>query len=143
MWKIIYTSPSGVNVWFNTHTEKVFFGDDPEKAVVLDAYLEASEAMGDYGMKYDNEKPRPSLLFRSLNKAVQGVIAVLEYGAKKYAPDNWKLIEQHRYEDALARHYLAFTSGETHDPESGLPHIDHILCCALFISEKGKEDGKY
>ncbi len=143
MWKVIGTTPNGTNVWFNTHTEKGFMGDDPEKAAVLDAYLEASEAMGDYGVKYDKEKPRPSLLFRSLNKAVHGVIAVLEFGAKKYAVDNWKKIEQDRYKEALGRHYLALMAGEKNDPESGLPHIDHLLCCALFISEMEKQNGKY
>ena len=95
------------------------------------------------GLKYDSDKPRPQLLFKSLNRAVMGVIATLEYGAKKYGADNWKKLDdiEERYFNALTRHYLAIQGGETHDPESGLPHIDHLICSALFISEWQKTNG--
>jgi hypothetical protein len=124
---------------------------DASDAVIAQAkkiYLESQHipaAMANIveGVKHDKEKPRPSLLFRSLNKAVHGVLAVLEFGAKKYAVDNWKKVEQDRYKEALGRHYLAIMAGEKNDPESGLPHIDHLLCCALFISEMEKQNGKH
>ncbi len=96
--------------------------------------------MQDVGIKYDTGKVRPQLLFKSLNRAVMGVLAVLEYGAKKYAPDNWKKLDdiEERYFNAMQRHLLAIQGGEVLDPESGLPHIDHIICSALFISEYQK-----
>lgn len=99
--------------------------------------------MSETGIKHDSGKPRPHLLFKSLNRAVMGVLAVLEYGAKKYTPDNWKKVQplEERYLDALGRHYMSLMSGETHDAESGLPHIDHILCCAMFVSEWQKTNG--
>lgn len=90
------------------------------------------------GLKFDGGKPQPTLLMRGCAKAIAGVIAVLGFGAKKYAADSWKQVEdgETRYRDALYRHLSAIEQGETHDPESGLPHIDHIACNALFLSQK-------
>ena len=52
---------------------------------------------------------------------------VLTFGAKKYAPDNWKLCEDpQRYKDALLRHTYAYLSGEEFDQETGLPHTSAI-----------------
>jgi hypothetical protein len=93
------------------------------------------------GIKHDLGKVRPYLLFKSLNHAVQGILKVLEFGARKYTPDNWKRVVplEERYLDAIGRHYLAIMSGEQIDEESGLPHIDHLLCSALFVSQHQKE----
>lgn len=61
------------------------------------------------------------------------VIAVLTYGAQKYAAHSWKNVSSSRYEDALKRHILALDNGEIYDDESGLPHRAHIACNALFL----------
>lgn len=66
------------------------------------------------------------------------VEAVLQHGAKKYAPDNWKLVLAEpggveRYKQACLRHIKAMYDGERTDPDSGLPHAAHALCCVLFI----------
>lgn len=94
------------------------------------------------GKKYDSEKVRPSLMLEGMPNAVQGVLKVLEFGAKKYDVNNWQKVEEgeQRYLDALARHLLAIFAGEKIDPESGLPHIDHLNCCGLFISEIQKAE---
>lgn len=92
----------------------------------------------DYTRKYDAGKVKPSLLFSGCAKAVAGVLAVLDYGIEKYkVPNSWKNVEsaEERYTDAMYRHMLALASGETNDPESGLPHIDHIATNAIFLSE--------
>jgi hypothetical protein len=93
------------------------------------------------GIKYDSEKPRPYTLLQSLAKSLNGIIKVLEYGAKKYDVDNWKRVEplEQKYMDALTRHYLAILNGEELDAESGLPHIDHLICNAMFVSQRKKE----
>lgn len=58
---------------------------------------------------------------------------VMHYGAKKYGPENWKGCEEPmRYLWACRRHLLALSSGEQRDPESGLPHASHALCCCVF-----------
>ena len=63
------------------------------------------------------------------------VVDVLEYGAHKYAPDNWQTVEdgEKRYYDALLRHLFAWKEGEAIDDESGLPHIAHVAANALFL----------
>jgi len=85
------------------------------------------------GVKGDGTKPRPTLLLKSCNKAVQSVIDVLEYGARKYSADNWKKVEHERYLDAALRHMIAYTSGEVNDSESGKHHLAHTMCCILFM----------
>ena len=84
------------------------------------------------GVKYDNGKPQWSLLpFRALTQVVE----VLTYGAKKYAPDNWKKVPdaRRRYIDAGFRHFTAYAAGETHDPETGKHHLAHAICCLLYL----------
>lgn len=84
------------------------------------------------GQKFDSLKMRYSLLPKN---ALNQVIGVLEYGARKYAPDNWQRVDnaRERYYDALMRHVDAWWQGEVRDSESGLHHLAHATCCALFL----------
>lgn len=84
------------------------------------------------GAKLDNGKPRWSLL---PFEALAMVVDVLEFGAKKYAPDNWRKVDnaEKRYTDALLRHVAAWLTGEQKDPDSGLHHLAHVACNALFL----------
>ena len=84
------------------------------------------------GVKYDNDKPQWSLL---PFKALKEVVDVLTYGAKKYAPDNWKKVPnaRQRYIDAGFRHFTAYVAGEKLDPETGKSHIAHAICCLLYL----------
>ena len=91
------------------------------------------------GIKHDGGKLRYSLLpWGSITKIVE----VLEFGANKYAVDNWQKVAdgQNRYFDAAMRHLIAYRSGEKVDPESGLNHLAHAGCCVLFLLYlEGKE----
>lgn len=84
------------------------------------------------GVKLDSGKRRWSLLPRG---TVPQVVDVLEYGARKYAPDNWQKVPdaRRRYYDAAHRHIEAWWGGETRDPETGLHHLAHATCCLLFL----------
>jgi len=84
------------------------------------------------GMKFDNGKLLYSLIPPETLKALA---EVLTYGAQKYAPNNWQKVENGdiRYMDALFRHLEAFRSGETHDPESGMHHLAHVLTNVAFL----------
>ena len=89
--------------------------------------------------KADKDKPRPSLVQPALIRADMGV---REYGCQKYhKPDNWRNVEASRYWDALLRHVLAaWDDWQAVDPESGLPHLHHIICNAGFLAQY-MEDG--
>ena len=93
--------------------------------------LEHKEAV-----KYDNEKPCMDLLDPV---ALEGLAEVLTFGAQKYAAHNWrKGIVNSRLIAAMLRHLFAIMRGEDIDPESGLPHIDHLGCCWMFLSNNMK-----
>lgn len=93
------------------------------------------------GIKYDADKPKFSLIKVD---AFMEMVKVLTYGAKKYSPDNWKLLEnsQQRYFDAANRHMWAWFSGEKHDSESGYHHLAHAMSSLLFIMQMDLEDEK-
>lgn len=84
------------------------------------------------GVKYDSGKPTPRLL---PPHALLAIAKVLEFGARKYSPDNWKHVENagSRYMDAMLRHILAYMSGEENDPETGESHLAHAGCCLMFL----------
>jgi hypothetical protein len=86
----------------------------------------------DAGTKYDADKPRTDLLDPD---ALIGIAHVLSFGARKYAAHNWrKGISWSRLLGAILRHTFALMRGEDVDPESGLPHVDHLGCCWMFLS---------
>lgn len=88
------------------------------------------------GRKDDSDKLRMDLLDPI---ALEGLAAVLTFGAKKYASHNWRGgISYSRLIGALFRHGFAVVRGEDLDPESGLPHIDHLGCCWMFLSNLSK-----
>lgn len=58
---------------------------------------------------------------------------------KSSGVENWKKgLDQKEILDSLTRHLFALISGEENDPESGLPHIGHIMCNALFYQYYNK-----
>ena len=85
-------------------------------------------------VKYDDNKPDWSLVpFESL----EGMVKVLEFGAKKYDNWNWTNDSGFSYTRVLRsclRHIFSYMRGEDNDPESGLSHIHHAMCNLLFIS---------
>ena len=88
-------------------------------------------------MKFDGDKVRQELLMQGCPNAIEGVSKVLTFGAAKYAAHSWKQLENNveRYTGALYRHMNAIDRGEEVDPESGLPHIYHVACNAMFLAE--------
>ena len=89
------------------------------------------------GLKYDQEKPPMELLDAY---ALEELTKVLAFGKKKYAAENWRQgINTTRLLGAALRHIFAFLRGEDNDPESGLSHIAHAMCCCMFILWMTKE----
>lgn len=94
------------------------------------------------GMKYDAGKPRMDLLLDGCPNALLRISDVLTFGAQKYVAHSWHTVAEgkSRYKAALLRHLTAHALGETLDSESGLPHLAHAACCALFILELEQMD---
>lgn len=86
------------------------------------------------GQKHDGGKLRWDLL---PPEATEAVVKVLTHGAQKYGPENWRNVEEprRRYYAAAMRHLNAWRQGFEADPDSGLPHLAHAICCLLFLVE--------
>lgn len=85
------------------------------------------------GKKFDTGKPPMALLS---GVALLEIAKVLEFGAKKYAPDNWRGgFAWRRVGSAALRHLFAWLNGEDKDSETGLSHLAHCGCCILFLLE--------
>lgn len=68
--------------------------------------------------------------------ALQQVVEALTYGAAKYTPHSWRLVESFRYVDAVYRHLEMARKGETHDEESALPHLAMAITNLMFLLER-------
>jgi hypothetical protein len=85
------------------------------------------------GLKYDSDKPDYSLLS---SVAIDELAKVLTFGKVKYSAHNWrKGITASRLLAAALRHVFSYLRGETYDPETGLSHMAHAMCCCMFIIE--------
>lgn len=83
--------------------------------------------------KYDQNKVRMDLVPLSV---MESLGQILTMGTQKYSENSWQNLPDFwkRYKAALLRHLTAIDKGELIDQESGLPHIDHVLCNAAFLS---------
>lgn len=69
-------------------------------------------------------------------RAFEAMADVLEFGAKKYARNNWRkgYIDKFSAADSLYRHLRQMILGDEPDKESGLPHIGHLMCNVMFLT---------
>lgn len=99
-----------------------------DEAKRLNAQLDV-ESTG--GVKFDGDKPRMDLLDPY---AIEQLSQVLTFGARKYAAHNWrKGLHKSRLIAAALRHLFAYLRGEDKDPETGLSHAAHAMCCCMFL----------
>lgn len=63
------------------------------------------------------------------------IAKVLQYGADRYEPNNWRLIPQEEHINHALIHIMAQLAGDTQDD-----HIDHALCRLMmaYATEKSK-----
>ena len=94
--------------------------------------VSASQTATTGGRKFDGGKTQFGLMPPF---ALKEFADVLTYGAKKYEPDNWKRVPdaKRRYFDAAMRHMWEWKRLEKTDPETGLHHMAHAMCCLAFI----------
>ena len=91
------------------------------------------------GAKYDDGKPRPSLV---PVEAIEAIMQVREYGMRKYGDaEDWRSIAPERWHDALLRHVLYMWDNPLAiDDGSGLPSMWHVITNAAFLCATLKED---
>lgn len=89
------------------------------------------------GTKYDGDKFYGSILYEYFPRAVEEVMKVSTFGAKKYSRGGWAHVPNaiERYTDAMHRHLLSEARGEVLDSDSGLPHKAHAAWNALCVLE--------
>lgn len=95
-------------------------------------------------LRYNKGKPQLSLVIEA-RYALEGAAEVLEFGMGKYDRSNWKnSFPKEQLIDSLMRHLCKFMDGEELDDETGLPHVDHLLCNAIFLSYhyNGRKDSE-
>lgn len=88
--------------------------------------------MSKKGIKFDSRKLQWHLLPM---KPIKEVVRVLMYGAKKYAPDNWRYVPnaRKRYYNAALRHITAWYEGSPYDSQTKISHLAHAMCCLVFL----------
>lgn len=82
--------------------------------------------------RFNEGKPKWSLVHY---ESLVPMIRVLEFGATKYAPFNWqKPMNTTEILESMQRHLAALFDGEIYDKESGVSHMGHIQCNAMFYN---------
>lgn len=85
---------------------------------------------------YGEQKPKisdtPTIGIREMGR-------VFSMGAAKYGRFNWRdhAVSSSVYYDAAWRHLSAWFNGEDLDPESGLPHLAHVMACCNILMDAG------
>jgi hypothetical protein len=116
--KLVKSAEEVVSEEYNTHDAQPF--------------LRIAKETVNKALRFNTGKDKWSLVhFASLSP----MIKVLEFGAEKYEPHNWKKeMSNEEILESLQRHLAALFDGETHDIESKVHHIGHILANAMFYS---------
>lgn len=85
----------------------------------------------DASIKYDTGKARFDLI---PPEAIERLAELYAHGAEKYRENNWKKGGPWgRYYAAMQRHMHAYWAGESIDPDSGFPHMVHVMWNAVAL----------
>lgn len=113
--------------------------DEIEKEV--DDFTQALIERDEQALRYNQGKVQWSLVDY---KSIEPMVRVLEYGCKKYAKDNWKKgMPASQIIESMLRHTFKLLEGELTDPESGIEHVGHIQCNAMFLAYVLREKPEY
>lgn len=92
---------------------------------------------------YKNDRLDDKLRWELLPwQEIEDIVKVYHFGAKKYAPESWKNLNDgaRRYFAACNRHLIAYIKGEKIDPESGIYHLAHAawnVIAMLYLDKHG------
>ena len=80
--------------------------------------------------RFNSGKPKLSFVHPII---MEEIARVMEYGAKKYARDNWrKGLPINSIIDSALRHLMDFKEGSTYDKESNETELGHAACNIMF-----------
>ena len=128
--------------WTLKFPEEVTIDKEAPVGKEADRHNDGKPEMSYEADRHNDGKPEMSYVLQG-PKGLAGLAHVLEFGGRKYARGNWlKGFPDTSLIDSMMRHLAAYISGEVLDPESGLPHIDHIHANAKFLAEHGERDAK-
>lgn len=113
--------------------------DEIEKEV--DDFTQALIDRDKQALRYNQGKVQWSLVDY---KSIEPMVRVLEYGCFKYSKDNWKKgMPASQIIESMLRHTFKLLEGELVDPESGIEHVGHIQCNAMFLAYVLREKPEY
>lgn len=121
--------PDGAEFYAVSNDNHTFFNDDN---FGMEWFVLWQRQPSSTGLKYDNNKPRYSLL---PSGAINSVVSVLEFGAKKYDTNNWQKVDnaRERYYNAAMRHIDLWWNGEKCDKETNIHHLAHAATNLFFL----------
>lgn len=107
-------------------------------------YDPTGKSLHDKGAKADAGKPRPSLIFRDMARALWAVVEIATAGANKYTDGGWIEVPNagERYDDADLRHMLKRYMGQERDADSHSLHLAHEAWNALAKLELHLRDAE-
>ncbi len=102
------------------------------KKIVEENLSEKEKLKEEKALRYNEGKEQWGLVHY---KSLIPMVKVLEFGAKKYSPGNWKKkMDRTKLLESAQRHLAALMDGEEIDPETGISHIGNLMCNAMFYS---------
>lgn len=94
--------------------------------------------MENKGTRNNEGKPKWSLVHYN---SLVPMIRVLEWGAKEYGVGNWqKGLDKKEILESMQRHLASLMDGEELDEQTGLSHMAHIQCNAMFYNYMKQQD---
>jgi hypothetical protein len=130
--------------WADDKAEELEYEDEGESTVVDEEDSEAHScycAIRDIAlMMRDNDPFYIDLAIADLEeddiKVITRIAKVLQYGADRYEPNNWRLIPQESHINHALIHIIAHLAGDRQDE-----HLDHALCRLMMAYATKKSEG--
>lgn len=86
------------------------------------------------GIEFSLIMAMDSLNCEELDQVIQ-IAKILQYGADKYAPNNWRLIPEEEHINHALVHIIAHLAGDKQDE-----HINHALCRLMMAMSTDKSE---
>ena len=119
-----------VPVWIIAKYEREQF--EGELTPALEEALEVLDVLGDWQRRMASARD----VLAVMDDPWADCAAVFDYGAQKYARNNWLKGMPWSVPMACAvRHAIAILRGEENDAESGLPHRGHLACNLVMLCQ--------